>query len=144
MKIKLINSYSYSFIVLIFLFSCNPQCKVENIEVSELLMVSSTDKKYNYCELLEKSIKKDEPSIKEISLLNFDNAVCYDHGSILVDLINNIGEEKYIKALKELNIKEKNKVKSYLKVGLLYYENKKYKDKSFKEVFPKVYTFVSN
>ena len=144
MKIKLIHNFTYSFIVLIFLFSCNPKCKVENLEVSELLMVSSTYKKYNYCELLEKSIKKDEPSIKEISLLNFDNGVCYDHGSILVDLINNLGEEKYIKALKELNNKEKNKVKSYLEVGLLYYENEKYKDKSLEEVFPQVYTFISN
>jgi len=130
--------------MLIFLFSCNPKCKIGSIEVSELLMVSSTDKKYNYCELLEKSIKNDETSIKKLSLLNFDNAVCYDHGSILVDLINNIGEEKYIKALKPLNNKEKNKVKSYLEVGLLYYKNEKYKDKSIKEVFPKIFAFTVN
>lgn len=132
-------------LICIQISSCSNKCSVEGLEVSELLSTISKEKyQLNYCSLLKRALSGDNISIKKISLLNFDDAVGYDHGSILVDLIERIGEDTYLDSIKNINNNDKNKVKGYLDIGLMY-SNKneeEFSRKYLKDVFPKVYDFL--
>ena len=125
--------------------SCeNNRCtSIADIEVSELLLISSNKQDYNYCELLKKAVVEDKNSIKELSLLEFYDAVGYDHGSVIVDLILLIGETKYIDAIKDITPKEKSTIKAYIDVGLEYGNNSALKDKNLKTAFPELYVFLN-
>ncbi len=132
-------------ILLLFCISCsNDKCtNVAGIEVSELLLMSSTKQDYNYCELLRNAVKADENSIKKLSLLQFYDAVGYDHGSVIVDLILLIGEAKYISAISGISSKVKSMIREYIEVGLEYGENPALKNKKLLTAFPKLYAFLN-
>lgn len=133
-------------ILLLIVSSCtdNSCSDVANINVSELLIVSSNEQSYNYCELLTKAVKKDAKSVKMLSLLEFSDAVGYDHGSVIVDLILLIGEETYIDAIKDITPKEKSIIEAYVDVGLEYGNNQALKGQSLKVTFPILYSFLND
>ena len=132
-------------ILLLASASCgNNQCtSVADIEVSELLLISSNKQDYNYCGLLKKAVKEDENSIKKLSLLQFYDAVGYDHGSVIVDLILLIGEAKYLDAINDITPKEKSTIMGYIDVGLEYGNNPAVKDQTLKTAFPELYAFLN-
>ena len=137
--------YSLVLILLVALQSCNSEkCNsVSNFDVGELLLISSKEKSYNYCELLENAIKKDQEAIIKISLLQFDGSAGYDHGYVLVKLIDTIGENEYLKAIQNIYNKEKGFIEGYLDVGLEYGNIKKFQEQSLEKAFPKIYTFLT-
>ena len=93
--------------------------------------------------MLNKAIAKDANSIKQLTLLDFGDAAGYDHGTVIVDLIDLIGEEKFIQSLGAINEKQKNKLNSYLIVGIEYGNNPNLQGKTVKEAFPKIYDFLN-
>lgn len=117
---------------------------VNGIVVSELLIVVS-DEKYNidYCKLLKKATTNDVNSIKQLALLDFYDGASYDHGIVVVDLIELIGEDKFIHSLKTINIEQKKWIKGYIEVGLEYRDNQNLQAQTLKEVFPKIYDFLN-
>ena len=129
-------------LLFIFLSSCNSTCAHKNIEISELLSIATEEKSIDYCKLLNSSLSGNEDSIKEISLLEFGDAVGYDHGSVIVDLILEIGEEKYLRSIFMISKEEKYLINSYLDVGLIYGNNPKVDKKDLKSTFPKIYDFL--
>lgn len=131
------------FFTLVNVISCSERCKINNIEVSELLGSVSHQKNIEYCELLKQALKKNKSAIREISLLEFDNAVGYDHGYVLVELILSVGEETYIEVIKPLNSTQKNLVLSYLEVGIEYGNISNIHSKNINEVFPQVYQYLN-
>ena len=134
------------FYLVIFLqfLSCNSPCNVNNIEVSELLLIKSKENAYPYCSLLENSIEGDENAIRELSVLDFFDSAGYDHGAVLVDLIGILGEKEFINAIAAVDKKERNKIEAYLDVGLMYGGNPDLEGKSGEEVFPELYAFLKN
>jgi hypothetical protein len=130
----------------VFLFfialSCSNKCEVEGIEVSELLVTSSGEKGVKYCDLLSESLRGDENAILGLSLLEFSNSTGYDHGSVLVDLILKIGEEKYIQAISQTNREQKILIQSYLDVGLQYGNDSSIKSKNLTKAFPNLYSVL--
>ena len=132
------------FLLWTYLVSDTGDRYVNGIYVSKLLRISS-NRKYtaNYCELLNKAIAKDANSIKQLTLLDFGDAASYDHGTVIVDLIDLIGEEKFIQSLGTINEKQKNKLSSYLIVGIEYGNNPNLQGKTVKEAFPKIYDFLN-
>ncbi len=124
--------------LLLLLFSCKrSSCTDETgIHVSELLLITAGKQSYEYCELLRKAVKNDKASIKTLSLLEFNDAAGYDHGSVIVDLILLIGEENYVDAVKEANSKEKSTIEAYIDVGLEYGNNPDFKSQSLNSAFP--------
>lgn len=103
------NFYKIIFLHMLLLFvnSCSNKCVVGNIEVSEALGTVAKEKSIDYCELLKAALAGDKNAIKKISLLEFDNAIGYDHGAVIVDLIIAIGEREYIKTISTVNSKQK-------------------------------------
>ncbi len=118
-------------------FSCKRHSDCQGITVSELLDINTN----NYCDLIEKSLAKNKDALKEISLLSIYDSASYEHGTVLVQIIEKVGEDFYVKSLGVLTSKEKNKIKSYLDVGLEY-GGAKYKDKALKKFFPKVEAYL--
>lgn len=102
------------------IFGCNPKCEVKGIYATELLLTVASEKGIDYCDILSLATVNDTSAIKQLSLMNFENAVGYDHGIVLVELVEMIGEKNYINAIKELNPDELNRVESYFDVGLEY------------------------
>lgn len=129
-------------IIALNLNSCNNSCVIENIEVNELLLTVANENSINYCDLLNESLLGDNKSITELSLLKFEDAVGYEHGAIIVDLIFVIGEEKYLKAVSKLNKKQKNIIYYYIDIGLEYGNNPKVKSRDFEVIFPNLYSFL--
>jgi len=138
-----IKYYNILFILLSFCCSCKNKCIVNNIEISELLYTVSQNKSINYCKLLKTAIKGDSDAIKKLSLLEFYDAAGYDHGSVIVDLIFSISEEKYIKSISTINRAQKDWIKCYIDVGIEYSNNPLIKHRDFKTVFPDLYLFLT-
>lgn len=141
MKLNFCNIISVCFLLLL-VNSCSNKCVVDNIEVSELLGTVAKEKSIDYCELLKVALTGDKNAIKKLSLLEFDNAVGYEHGAVIVDLITIIGETEYIKAISTTNKEQKNLIHSYIDVGLEYGNNSLIKEKDFKSAFPNLYAFL--
>jgi uncharacterized protein (TIGR02145 family) len=115
---------------------------VHGIVVSEDVLIASEEMNIDYCKLLKKAIKNDTASIKALTLLEFWNAISYDHGGVIVDLIGIIGEDNFLQSLATINNREKMEVDSYLTVGLLYNYSSKFHGKTLEEAFPKIYKFL--
>ncbi|MBO4721322.1 MAG: hypothetical protein J5629_00135 [Muribaculaceae bacterium] len=118
---------------------------VKGIYVDEGLRIA-TDNHWgiNYCNLLDKAIDGDNKSIRELSLLDYsgDGEPAYDHGNVLVKLIDCIGEKKFISALgNNLSTKERNAIRGCLLVGLEYGDNK-HIGQTINDAFPLVDIFL--
>lgn len=133
---------SLSCLLLLFMNSCSNKCMVNDIEVSELLSTVAKEKSIDYCRLLKIALEGDEDSIKRLSLLQFNDAVGYDHGAVIVNLVLHIGEEKYLKSILTINREEKYLIESYLDIGLVYGNNLTTKNKDLKKVFPDICKFL--
>jgi hypothetical protein len=127
--------------LLVTFAACKPKCEVKGISVSELLMTNAEERNIDYCGILSLASSNDKSAIKQISLLEFENAVGYDHGIVLVELIEKIGENNFIVGIKKLTIGERNRVKSYLEVGIEYGETDGEHD--LKKRFPKLFDVLT-
>lgn len=138
-KIILISS-----IIVFLCCACWGHKEINGIEVSELLLVVSEEQNIDYCKLLNEATKGNESSIKEIALLDFSDGAAYDHGAVLVDLIEKIGEEKFVQSIKTINDREKKWIKGFLEVGIEYGGNVNMPGQTLKDVFPKIYDFLNS
>lgn len=125
-------------IIIVFMFSCQRECIIDNITVSENLIINSN----GYCELISDALNGDKKSIEKICLMEFHGSVGYDHGYVLVNLINKIGTEQFMNSLKDLDYNQKQILKSYIDIGLIYEPNKN--DKLNEIDFNKINLFLEN
>lgn len=127
------------------LLSCqNDICKLPNGEKTTDLLASVVhNRNYNYCKLLEQSLNEDSNAIKSLALLNFSDAAGYDHGAVLVEVIFKIGEKTFINAIECISKEQKAAIEGYLSVGLEYGYRKECENKTVKQVFPDVYSFLN-
>ncbi len=128
----------YNFVKNFMLYSisliCFVCCKgkvIRGIYVSESLLIVSEEQGIDYCKLLSKAVNGDDVSIMQLSILEFYESVGYDHGTVIVDLIEQIGENKFVHSFKIASTEQKNLVKRYIEAGLEYGNNPSLKDYSF-------------
>lgn len=133
-------------IICLCFLSCNrTHCELSNgISPSELLINTSKEGNYDYCELLRSALNGNNSSIGKLTLLEFSGAAGYDHGAVLIEVIQTIGEIRFKNAISGASKKEKELVMSYLDVGLMYGHRKEYEDKPLREVYPQLYYFLSS
>jgi hypothetical protein len=139
----------YKFLIVsicFFIFSsCEEHCQLDGIVVSSSIILTTREMHVNYCLLLRKSLKKDYMSINQMIKLNIGGGgTGYDHGIVLIELIDRIGEQIIINSADNFNEKDKENFKIYLEVGLEYTSNKKYKEKNLEMVFPLIDSFIKN
>lgn len=126
----------------IFFISCSRHEVVNGIVVSELLKSASKKQNVDYVGLLKDAAEGSEKSIKQLALLRFYDASGYDHGAVIVDLIEIIGEDKFIKSLFQINQEQKHNVKAYIEVGLEYGNNVNIGAETIETAYPKIFTFL--
>ena len=118
---------------------------VDGIYVEEeLRIVTDRNHGFSYCKLLKKAIDGNQEDIKKLMLLDFSGsgAAGYDHGNVLVKLIDRLGEEKIISSLgNQLTEEEKEGIESYISVGLEYGSNPHH-GQNPEEAFPLLYEYL--
>jgi len=128
--------------------SCiDPKCRgVGDVYVSSDLLYVTKRENINYCHLVRKSLKFDYESVKNISLLQFYDGAGYEHGSVLLDIIDVIGEEQYIELLNGITDEEKKKIDLNLHLGLHFVEQRRKYNNTWevKEAFPELYAFLNS
>ena len=118
---------------------------VDGIYVEEELRIA-TDNHHgiSYCKLLKKAINGNQEDIKKLILLDFSGAGAagYDHGDVLVKLIDRLGEETIISSLgSQLTEEEKGGIEAYIAVGLEYGSNP-HQGQPPEEAFPLLYDYL--
>ncbi|UTA66526.1 hypothetical protein [Emticicia sp. 21SJ11W-3] len=91
---------------------------------------------------MKSALSGDIDSIKKLSLLEFNDAVRYVHGAVIVDLILQIGEQKYLGSILSTNQEQKYLIKTYLDIGLSYGNNPKVMGTELQDIFPSIYAFL--
>ena len=143
MNYYFIKKFMFYSISLICFVGCGGKV-INGIDVSESLLVVSDEQGIDYCKLLSKAVNGDDVSIMQLSILKFYESVGYDHGAVIVDLIEHIGENKFIHSLKMASAEQKEMIKWYIEAGLEYGNNPSLQDNAFEEVFPKIYFFLNS
>lgn len=118
---------------------------VDGIYVEEDLRIA-TDNHHgiSYCKLLKKAINGNQEDIKKLMLLDFSGAGAagYDHGDVLVKLIDRLGEKTIISSLgSQLTKEEKREIEDYIAVGLEYGSNP-HQGQNPEEAFPLLYEYL--
>lgn len=80
----------------------------------------------DFCNLLTKSLGGDSLSIINFTKLEFQNGFFAEQGSLLIDIIDNIGTERFVEIIENLDSIEKYYIKSCIDHGLQYNSNPKY------------------
>ncbi len=110
------NKHFFVLLVSCIFLSCNPKPK---IPISETLKIALNGKYSNYVLLLNKSINNDSLALHQFVRIDYiEDAAGYDHGSVLVHLMEKIGDANYSKTLKSMSKIELNNIKNYFMVGI--------------------------
>ena len=124
---NVINRMKNLLLLLSFSFvSCISLCEdgeyVGTIYISPVLQVQTHDKSFfsDYGSLLENAIDGTADDLKSFCLMDFGGEGSYDHGGVLICLIDSIGEKKFLEAVKLMNQEEKELLKFYLRAGMEY------------------------
>ena len=120
---------------------------VKGIYVEEELRIATDDYHgISYCKLLNKAIEGDQKDIKKLMLLDFSGAgaASYDHGDVIVKLIDRLGEDTIISSLgNQLTKKEKGSIEAYISAGLEYGSNPHH-GQTLESVCPLIYQYLCN
>jgi hypothetical protein len=125
-------------------FSCKNNCtEIDGVVIGEGIRISSDEQNIEYCNLVEQSLNKDLNALKTISLLNYQNSIGYEHGTVLVEIVDKVGE-MFIHQLLRISLHLKSKrYLSYLDVGIEYSGDEHLEKKNLKLVFPDLYQFLT-
>lgn len=117
---------------------------IDGIDI-DYMLIYDADKEQNtdYCKLVKKSLKKDLSSIKRLALLDYDGGYSYEHGMILLDIVDRIGENVFIESLKDISSKQKRIVLMYLYAGIdLRNSQKNDNNYTLKSSYPNIYYYL--
>lgn len=135
------------FIALISILSCGDDscCKEirKRIDIPVNVVEGYKSSPENYCCVLKLALDNDKESLKKVSLFDFSDGFIYEQGNTLLELIQIVGEENYIIAIKDISKDDKKKIISYLEAGIDFSENEKFKNKTVLEIYPSLYEFLN-
>lgn len=95
-----------------------------------------------YCGLVNGALDGDKEAIINLSKVAVYDFASYQHGAVLIEVIDRITERRYVEIIKPvLTEKEIRKVASYLMGGLDFTDNTKYTRKTFAQAFPLLKTY---
>lgn len=130
-----------AFILMFFvLYSCNSDNCSKNVGF-KLDYHRFKDVRVNgktYCELVNKSLKGDKKSILNLSKISIGDFGSYQHGAVLIEVIDKVTIVEYLKIVSSLNEKEKKKLYYTIWAGLEFTPNPKYESKNIQKLFPEL------
>jgi len=133
-------------VITLTVFNCwkNYCCNVEGIEPSYLLLTLSNRDDYDYCDSLDQALQGDLLALKRLTMFHFEGGSSYEHGIVLLEVIDRVGENKYLEAVKDFSKKEKKTIDRYLNAGLNFSQNPKFQSQRIDLIFPQVNAFLKS
>lgn len=133
-------------IIMLSAFSCrtNNCSDVLGFQLDTHLFDSIDVDGKSYCDLINEAMNGERKSVIELSLINIYDFASYQHGAVLIEVINKLSEVEYLRIINQL---EREKIKTiyyYVKAGLDFTPNQKYKNKSIETLFPEMTKLVKN
>jgi len=129
------------------IISCEDDCPCrevrEKIDIPINVLEDYKSVPNDYCCILRLAMKKDKESVRKISLLDFSDGFIYEHGNTLLELIHYIGEDNYIRAIKNISKKDKQKIEIYLKAGIDFSKDEKFNNKNISEIYSNLGKFLN-
>lgn len=111
----------YTLAIVLLLTSCSDYISVDGIHIStHLCEIAKENYGVNYANLLEESLEGNDDSIKGFVSLSFDGAYAYEHGEIIVELIDRIGSEQFLTTIETLNVADRTCLLSLIYAGMEY------------------------
>ena len=140
------KSIAYILLAAFLVGSCSQNnCESRfDFKLSSQLLAKASDKDYSYCNLIEQSLNGKSEAIKNLSLLSFDAGFAYEHGAVLIEVIDSIGEDEYARLIMELPEEERKEVFYSLRAGFDFTQNSNYKNSNFEKSFPELYKIYLN
>jgi len=129
-------------ITVVYFFKKNVYCNnIENISISDSLLLVAYDYNYDYCNLIREALIGKEKAIIEFSLLEFSDGMIYEHGEIIIKIIKKIGERKFLNLLRKYKISYENKriIYYYVLSGFPLQD-----EEIFKKKFPQLYKYLQS
>ena len=95
----------------------------------------------SYCDLVNGALKGKKESVLELSKINIGDGASYEHGAVLIEVIDKLTELEYLKIINPLDVKERKAIySSYVWAGLEFTRNPKYQKKRIEIAFPELTT----
>lgn len=93
----------------------------------------------SYCDLVNEAMKGDKECVLELSEVSVGDFASYQHGAVLIEIIDKISESEYLNIINQLDNKERRAIYySYIWAGLEFTPNPKYKKKHIEIAFPEL------
>lgn len=127
--------------IALFLYSCNTDNCSEQLgfKLDYHLFDEINMNGKSYCDLVNGALKGDKESVLELSKVSVGDFASYQHGAVLIEVINKLTESEYLKIISNLDPKEKKAVYySYVWAGLDYTPNPKFSKKHIEVAFPEL------
>lgn len=130
-----------SIIIILLMYSCNTNnCSnklgfkldyhlFEDIKIGD---------KY-YCDLVNEAMEGKKEDIIILSTIDISDFASYQHGAVLIEVIDKISEQEYLKIINKLSEEQKRQIYySYIWGGLEFTPNPKYENKHIEDAFPEL------
>lgn len=95
----------------------------------------------DYPDVVKRASEGSKEDIYLLCSLQFDCGFIYEHGSVLVDLIEILGEDKCVDMMKDIDYDQAIYFDTYISVGLCYgwrYGNNPDYDYRIKDIYPRI------
>lgn len=114
---------------------------IKEVYVREIITVQNDDD-LDYCNLVKLSINKDSFSVSKLSCLDISEDLISNHGEVLVQLVDILGEDFFIQIAQKLNSIEKYRLYSFITIGLIETNLPQYQEKGSIKRFPKLLDYL--
>lgn len=92
----------------------------------------------SYCDLVNEAMSGNKESVLELSKINIGDFASYQHGAVLIEVIDKLSEPEYLKIIESLDDKERKAVYYKIWAGLEFTPNPKYEKKHIEVAFPEL------
>lgn len=126
--------------LMIGIVSCNNiNCSKEiGVQLDHHLFAHINIDDNSYCDIAINAMKGDQQAIASLSKIDVHDGASYQHGAVLIEVIDKISEEKYLQVVNSFDKKEKMLIFYSVWAGLDFTSNTKYKRKRIEVVFPEL------
>lgn len=130
--------------------ACNKTCKhAAGVELDEHLFSDVVIDGRPYCATVNAALLGDSSAIKELSVYaRFDGVAAYQHGAVLIEIVNTIHEDRYLKVLGDLSPYESTSLANSLEAGIDYADTLRTTSgctkRSLECIYPLVHSYIAH
>ena len=128
-----------SIITLLFCFCSKDRCSEEiGFKLDYHLFNKINVKGQSYCDIIKKSLNGEKEAIIDLSKVKVSDGASYQHGAVLIIVIDKLSESKYLEYISDLNQEEKSTIYYAIWAGLDFTNNQNYEGKRIEQAFPEL------